>query len=99
MLHGEAIAIGMVLESYISFEKDLLTLNEYTEIKEVITSLFGKTEFSDTDINSILTLLLHDKKSEFGEVRFVLLQGIGKAIFNEPVKNDLIINAFNDYLR
>lgn len=99
LLHGEAVAIGMILESYISLKKDLLTLNEYTEIKEVITSLFGKTKFSDTDINSILTLLLHDKKSEFGEVRFVLLQGIGKAIFNEPVKNDLIINAFNDYLR
>lgn len=98
LLHGEAIAIGMVLESYISFEKDLLTLNEYTEIKEVITSLFGITQFSESDILNIINIMSHDKKSEFGEVKFVLLKGIGKALFNEPVKNDLIINAFNNYL-
>src|SRR5690606_33708640 len=85
LLHGEAIAIGMVLESYISFKKDLLTLNDYTQIKEVITSIFGKTEFIQTDIENIMKLLSHDKKSEFGEVLFVVLNGIGKASFNEPV--------------
>ncbi|MFL9836108.1 3-dehydroquinate synthase [Flavobacterium sp. ST-75] len=98
LLHGEAIAIGMVLESYISFKKDLLTLNDYTQIKEVITSIFGKTEFSQTDIENIMKLLSHDKKSEFGEVLFVVLNGIGKASFNEPVNNELITEAFHDYL-
>ncbi|KGO83428.1 3-dehydroquinate synthase [Flavobacterium beibuense F44-8] len=98
LLHGEAIAIGIVMESYISFKKDLLTLNEYTQIKEVITSIFGKTEFDQTDIENIMKLLSHDKKSEFGEVLFVVLNGIGKASFNEPVNNELITEAFHDYL-
>ncbi len=97
MLHGEAVAIGMILESYISFKKDLLTLNEYQEIKNVISSIYGKTEFNDYDIESIINLLIHDKKSEFGEVQFVLLNGIGNAIFNQPVENELIFNAFQDY--
>ncbi len=97
LFHGEAVAIGMILESYISFKKDLLTLNEYGEIKEVISSIYGVTLFTNEDIESIINLMVHDKKSEFGEVQFVLLEGIGRAKFNQPVEKELIFNAFYDY--
>jgi len=97
LLHGEAIAIGMILESYIALKKQLISPAEYNEIKGVITSIFEKVPFDDKDIAGITELLVHDKKSESGVVQFVLPQGIGNALINQPVENSLIIKAFDDY--
>lgn len=97
LLHGEAVAIGMILEANISLQKGLLGQLEYDEIKHTILSIFDKIHFSKTDIGEIIKLLAHDKKNAFGAVQFVLLEGIGKAIFNQPVENTLIIKAFEDY--
>jgi len=97
LLHGEAIAIGMILESYISKEKGLLTSEEFYQIKYVITSIFDAHVFTDHDIQIIQDLLIHDKKNEYGKVQFALINGIGKIIINQSVENELIINSFNDY--
>ena len=78
LLHGEAIAVGMILESYISREKNLLTNEEYQEIKYIINDVFEKIEFTPFDIEKIIELLIFDKKNEFGKVQFALLDGIGK---------------------
>ncbi len=98
LLHGEAIAIGMILESYLSKEKNIISQEEYLQIKQTITSLFGTVAISQNDIESLLNLLIHDKKNEYGKVQFVLLDGIGKVTINQFVENDSILNSFNDYL-
>jgi 3-dehydroquinate synthase len=97
LLHGEAVAIGMILEAFFSLEKKLISAGEYIEIKSVIGSVFEKISFTPDDINTIIGLLVHDKKNEFGEVNFVLLEGIGKAVINQHIENDLIYKAFDDY--
>lgn len=97
LLHGEAIAIGMVLESYISLQKKLISESEYLEIKTVINAIFDQVVFEEKDINPILELLIHDKKNEYGTIKFVLLDGIGKIIMNQEVDNELIMAAFLDY--
>jgi len=97
LLHGEAIAIGMILEGYISARQNLLPEAEYQELKSVIHSIFPKVSFSQNDINSIISLLVHDKKNESGKVQFVLLERIGHAVINKTVDNSLIFNAFEDY--
>jgi 3-dehydroquinate synthase len=97
LLHGEAIAIGMILESYISVEKGLLSNAEFHQIKAVITSIFEQHQFSDTDIQITQELLIHDKKNEYGKVQFALLEGIGKTALNQLVENELIIASFENY--
>ncbi|WP_395051931.1 3-dehydroquinate synthase [Flavobacterium sp.] len=97
LLHGEAIAIGMILESYIAKEKNLLPNDEYIEIKTVIKSIYKEHLFSETDINLIIDLLIHDKKNEYGKVQFALIEKIGKSILNQSVENELIRSSFNDY--
>ena len=97
LLHGEAIAIGMILESYISLEKGLLSNTEFLQIKTVITSIFEQHAFSNTDIQIIQELLIHDKKNEYGKVQFALLNGIGKTALNQSVDNELIIASFKNY--
>ncbi len=97
LLHGEAIAAGMILESYISKEKGLLTNEEYQEIKYIINDIFERIEFNENDINQIIELLIYDKKNEFGKVQFALLDGIGKIKINQEADNKLIFKAFEDY--
>ena len=97
LLHGEAIAAGMILESYISREKNLLTNEEYQEIKYIINDVFEKIEFTPFDIEKIIELLIFDKKNEFGKVQFALLDGIGKIKINQESDNTLIYKAFEDY--
>ena len=97
LLHGEAIAVGMILESFISREKELLTKEEYQEIKYIINDIFERVEFSQIDIEKIIELLIFDKKNEFGKVQFALLDGIGKIKINQESDNELIYKAFEDY--
>lgn len=97
LLHGEAIAVGMILESYISYEKKLITKEELEQIKSVILYYFDKIIFEEKDVQPILNLLIHDKKNEYGKVQFCLLNSIGKHIINQQPDNELIIKAFNYY--
>lgn len=97
LLHGEAIAIGMQLEAYLSVQKGLLENNYYREIKSTLRSLYSAVSFDENDIDEIEKLLIHDKKNEGGKVLFVLLTEIGKCTFNQTVEKEWIKAAFLDY--
>ena len=97
LLHGEAIAIGMILESYLSLQKGYITQSEYVEVKDTISGIYNKVSFSANDIEFIIRLLSHDKKNEGGRVMYTLLVSVGQAVFNKEAENNLIISAFEDY--
>jgi 3-dehydroquinate synthase len=97
LLHGEAIAIGMQLEAYLSVQKGLLENNCYQEIKSTLQSLYIRVSFDENDIDEIEKMLIHDKKNEGGKVLFVLLTEIGKITFNQTVEKEWIKAAFLDY--
>ena len=99
VLHGEAIAIGMILESYLSYKLELISKDSYAEIKYIITDVFEKISFNDSDIQKILDLLIFDKKNEFGNIQFTLLNKIGESKINQTVDKSLILLAFEDYLK
>jgi 3-dehydroquinate synthase len=97
LLHGEAIAVGMILESFISWKKNMLTEAEYQEIKKTINTVFETIVFDENDLEPIVDLLIHDKKNEYGKIQFALLDGIGKISINQEVDNELIRKSFEDY--
>ncbi|MDD2987281.1 3-dehydroquinate synthase [Flavobacterium sp.] len=97
LLHGEAIAMGMILESYLSMEKKLISKAEYLEIKSVIGSVFEKIRLNEEDVAPIIQLMVHDKKNEYGKVQFALLDGIGKISINQYANHEMIQRAISDY--
>ena len=99
LLHGEAIAIGMILESHISYQSNLITKEDFAEIKYIITDVFEKIQFNESDILKIMNLLVFDKKNEFGNVQFTLLNKIGESKINQIVDESSILLAFEDYLK
>lgn len=99
LLHGEAIAVGMILESFISYKLDFISKESYAEIKYIITDVFEKIVFDEADIQNIMNLLIFDKKNEFGNVQYTLLNKIGESKINQIVDESLILLAFEDYLK
>jgi len=97
LLHGEAIAIGMILESYISTKITGLSKMQLDQIHNVLSDMYDPVSFTKNDIGHIIELLKHDKKNSNGKVKFVLLESIGKGIIDQEVPNELIYEAFEFY--
>jgi 3-dehydroquinate synthase len=99
LLHGEAIAVGMVLEAYLSVSLCGLSMSAAEAIKTVFLSIFDKEVFSVTAQEKILELLIFDKKNSHGQVNFMLLEAIGKPKLDVQVPNELFKEAFAFYKR
>ena len=97
LLHGEAIAIGMILAGYLSSEIGGLPAQKRDLITESILHFYEKVEFEQKDIDKIIDLLKYDKKNSHGKIYFVLLDDIGQPAIDKMATNDLIINAFEYY--
>lgn len=97
LLHGEAIAIGMILEGFLSKELTGLSEIELIDIKTTFLDRYPKTEFSEADIAAILSLLRFDKKNSHGHINFVLLETIGVPVIDVKVPHALFDRAFAYY--
>jgi len=97
LTHGEAIAIGMVTESFISNNLLNFPSEELENIKKVILNIYGKVEISSEDYNAILDLLIHDKKNVAGQVNFVLLTNLEKSKLDCKVDEELLIKSIDYY--
>lgn len=97
LLHGEAIAAGMILEGFLSHELTGLSKLELDEIKQSFLDRYEKIEFNTSEIESIITLLQHDKKNTHGKINFVLLNAIGKSVIDVKVAPELFEKAFAYY--
>lgn len=93
LLHGEAIAIGMVLEADISRHLKMLSQNDFELIEKTIFSIFPKVILNENEIANIIELLKHDKKNEYGKILLSLIDEIGSCQYNISVEIDLIFNS------
>jgi len=82
LFHGEAIAVGMIMEAYLSVKKKLITEQDLSEIEEFIFATYGKVNIGSEDVEQIVALTRQDKKNKGSEVRFSLLKGIGSCGFD-----------------
>lgn len=97
LTHGEAIAIGMVLEGYLSHHICDLPLSAVEDIKTTMDTYYKKVNITPTAIDAILELLKFDKKNSHGTVKFVLLSEIGVAEIDKEVAPELFKEAFSYY--
>ena len=77
LLHGEAIAAGMIMETFVAYRKKMVDLQTLEQVEEFIFSVYGKAPISMSDVPTIIALAQQDKKNRGGELRFSLLDKIG----------------------
>ncbi|WP_298901908.1 3-dehydroquinate synthase [uncultured Psychroserpens sp.] len=97
LLHGEAIAIGMILECYISSELLNFSKQDLNYITQAINNIYAPVNIEPSDYNAIIDLLKYDKKNEHGNINFVLLTEIGQPKIDCLVDNAIILNSFEYY--
>lgn len=85
LMHGEAVAIGMIAEAFISYRTGYISEEELFEIRRKIIQYFGHHPRYVKPTEALIALMQSDKKNESGTFRFTLLKEKGQAIFDIPV--------------
>ncbi|MBK8351621.1 MAG: 3-dehydroquinate synthase [Saprospirales bacterium] len=97
LLHGEAIAIGMICESFLSVKKCGLTQDELNEITKLILKYFPKYNIENYNTDKIITSMLSDKKNNATKILAALLSEIGNSVFDIEINKDEILESLNYY--
>ncbi|UAM99926.1 3-dehydroquinate synthase [Polaribacter litorisediminis] len=97
LTHGEAIAIGMVCECYMSSKLLNFPAEKLKQVKDLVVSIYDKTNLLKEDFSAILDLLKHDKKNTNGQVNFVLLNDFEDFKIDCNVPEALIIESMEFY--
>lgn len=93
--HGQCIALGSIAAAYISFKRDLLSMEELYEIRDMSFGFELPMFFRGLKAEDILAATKLDKKMDQGKIRFILLKGIGKAYIDTTVTDEEILDAIN----
>ena len=80
LLHGEAIAIGMIAEGFLSFEKIGFSFEELNEMSTMLLTIFGKVELDPNDCDRLVELCAQDKKMKEVPSSLLYFQKLGIAI-------------------
>jgi len=95
LLHGEAVAAGMVVEAFLSHQRKMLTLDDTRSIAGYVISIFGKVEIQDP--GQLISLMRQDKKNKGNEICVALPGPVGKARWDIEVSEKDIRKALASY--
>lgn len=97
LLHGEAIALGMICEAYLSVKHNTLTENELNEIVQYIRKVFPDYPLHTSSFPAIMEFMKNDKKNSNGQIGFALLNAIGDCGYNQFIEEEHILQSLEYY--
>lgn len=97
LLHGEGVAIGMVLAFEFSVELGLCNSQDVIRVKRHLHNVGLPTKISDIkdisfDVSDMMNAIKQDKKVKRGELTFILTKAIGKSFIKNDVEPDKLIS-------
>lgn len=98
LLHGEAIAVGMIMEAYLSYSRKMIDQQLLAQIEEFIFATYGKINLGEDDVVPILELTHQDKKNRGNQIRFSLIDGAGSCAYDVVVSNAEMRKAIDYYM-
>ena len=97
ILHGYAVAYGLVCELYLSCIKTGFPSDKMHQTVNFIHEHYGKMSITCDDYPQLMELMTHDKKNVAGMINFTLLGGIGDIRINQTATKDEIYEALDFY--
>lgn len=94
ILHGEAIAMGIVAESFIAYKMKILSEYDFLDIKQYLLNIYTIYKFSDKNFKFLISIISQDKKNKFNKFQFSLISSIGIGIYDQEVIESDIIQSF-----
>ncbi len=95
MLHGYAIAHGMIAESYLSVMKRNFPKEKFIEIRNFIRENYGRYDCACNDYEELIQLMLHDKKNDGKGINFTLLDAVGEVAIDQIASKEEILEALD----
>ena len=99
LLHGYAVANGMIVESLISSKQLGLSSKSLNGIINLIKSYFSKLDFSKNDIPELINIMSKDKKRNQAAINFSLLKEIGDCRINVNVDEKVLFEKMEGYFK
>ena len=96
LTHGECVALGCVAAAFISWKKEMISMEEYYEVRDMFVPFYLPISVENINKNEILSYIKSDKKNNSGKIKFILLSKIGKAVINDTVTEDEILAALDE---
>ena len=96
--HGEAVAAGLVCESWLAAQRGLLGSDELAQVREVVGTSFEPLRYEQSEIDEIAAYARHDKKNRGDVIKCTLLKGIGHGVFDQAVTVAEIAASLRAYL-
>ena len=97
LLHGYAVAYGLICELYLSTIKAGFPTDKMRQTVRFIREHYGQMPISCDDYPALIELMTHDKKNTAGIINFTLLGNIGDIRINQTATVDEIKEAFDFY--
>jgi 3-dehydroquinate synthase len=97
LLHGEALAAGMICELFLSVNKLGFPPEIQQKINHLIINKYGKYNLERFSFDSLLKLMLNDKKNQNGQIGFVLMEAGGKPLINQSCNTDEVVATLDYY--
>lgn len=89
--HGECVAYGMVMASYISYRRNYVTEEVLKRIENLCKTYHLLSAFPTFDLQAVVNQTHYDKKKAHGQIAFVLIKGIGHScIVNDVTEQEMI---------
>lgn len=98
ILHGYAVAFGLVCELYLSCVKCGFPTDVMRQVVSYIREHYGTLDYSCDDYPTLFRLMQHDKKNEGDTINFTLLADVGQLRLNQTASRQEIDEAL-DFLR
>lgn len=98
LLHGECVALGCVAAAFMSWKKELISMEEYYEIRDMFVPFNLPISIEDIDPEEVIRLTKSDKKSDSNKIRFILLKGIGKAFITTDITDEDMKKALDEII-
>lgn len=94
--HGQAVGLGMICASHLSFLLKKISFDEFEKIKNLIKSAGLPHEIPENfDVNDFIEAMSRDKKILDKKLRFITLRGLGSAEITEDPPEDLVLKSIN----
>jgi 3-dehydroquinate synthase len=97
LLHGEAIVIGMVCESYLSYKFAGLKHDALDEICSYLLDIYPAYEIRSDRYHRLIELMKNDKKNDGNRFQFTLLKELGVGVYDQHIELDDVVKSFQFY--
>lgn len=96
LLHGESISVGMIAESWIALQLNMISFEEFEKIRDILGMYRLPTNAPGLNLDKLMNAIRSDKKNQGASIQCALIRSIGSCEHGITVTEDLVRSAFQE---